>query len=95
MGSCIIQTRIDEDTKQKAERLFYDLGLDIPTALRMFINQAIMQNKIPFEVTRNHSYPNNETLNALREGDKLLEKAKKGEAKSFKTVNELFQDLEN
>jgi len=43
--------RIDDDLKTRAEALFNDLGLNISTAITMFIRQAVRQGRIPFEIT--------------------------------------------
>jgi len=53
-GVCImaqINFRIDDDLKKSAEKLFEELGLNISTAINMFIRQAVRQGNIPFEVT--------------------------------------------
>ena len=44
-----VQVRIDEDTRLKATELFDRLGLDIPTAIRMFLKQSIELNGLPFQ----------------------------------------------
>ena len=46
-----INIRIDDDLKASAESLFADLGLNISTAVNMFIKQAVRNRGIPFEVT--------------------------------------------
>jgi DNA-damage-inducible protein J len=48
----LIQIRIDEQLKTDAENLFTDLGLDTPSAIRLFLKQAVAQNGIPFAITR-------------------------------------------
>jgi DNA-damage-inducible protein J len=46
-----INIRIDDELKNNAELLFNDLGLNISTAVNMFIRQAVRQRRIPFEIT--------------------------------------------
>jgi addiction module RelB/DinJ family antitoxin len=48
----LIQVRIDEQLKTEAENLFTDLGLDTPSAIRLFLKQAVAYNGIPFTITR-------------------------------------------
>ena len=48
----LIQIRIDEDIKRKADALFADLGFDTPTAIRIFLNQSIRREGMPFEVAK-------------------------------------------
>ena len=50
MATAILQTRVDTETKKEAEALFNSLGLDITTAIRLFLKQAINQQKIPFDI---------------------------------------------
>lgn len=47
-----IQVRIDDNTKTAADSLFNSLGLDISTAVRMFISSALDNNGLPFEVKK-------------------------------------------
>ncbi|MEG0765269.1 MAG: type II toxin-antitoxin system RelB/DinJ family antitoxin [Pseudoflavonifractor sp.] len=46
----LIQVRVDGDLKQQADFLFQGLGLDTPTAIRMFLTQAVSRRSLPFRV---------------------------------------------
>lgn len=50
MASTIIQCRVDEDLKNEATALFEELGMDLSTALRMFLVRAVKEKGIPFDV---------------------------------------------
>lgn len=56
---------IDADIKTKAQELFADFGLDLSTAINMFLRQSIRENAIPFSIYR--EIPNNDTLEAMKE----------------------------
>lgn len=45
-----LQIRVEDSLKTKADNLFSSLGLDTPTAVRIFLNAAIEYNGIPFSV---------------------------------------------
>ncbi len=45
-----IQIRIDEELKEEAVKLFNDLGLDLSTAIRLFLKKSIDDKKIPFKL---------------------------------------------
>ena len=45
-----INIRVDRDIKNKAQEVFSALGLDMTTAVNIFLRQAIRKNGIPFEV---------------------------------------------
>lgn len=65
MSTTNINIRVDSTLKQEAETLFNDLGLNMSTAITMFLKSAVRNDGIPFEVKRNT--PNVETLAALAE----------------------------
>lgn len=46
----LIQFRMDSQEKQKLESVLKAMGLDCPSAFRMFATQVIAQRKIPFEI---------------------------------------------
>ena len=46
--------RIDKDVKSEAGILLDSLGLDMSTAVNMFLRQLIIHNDIPFSVTVPH-----------------------------------------
>jgi DNA-damage-inducible protein J len=48
----LLQVRIDAELKHEAEQLFSDLGLDTPSAVRIFLKQAVVQNGFPFSLSR-------------------------------------------
>ena len=41
---------MDKDIKERAERLFKELGLSMSSAVGVFARQAVRQGKIPFEI---------------------------------------------
>jgi len=43
---------IDADTKKKAQELLSDLGLDLSTAINIFLKQMVRENAIPFAIQR-------------------------------------------
>jgi DNA-damage-inducible protein J len=48
--TALIQVRIDETDKSEADSLFGSLGLDTPTAVRMFIKSVLRHGGLPFQV---------------------------------------------
>ena len=45
-----VHTRIKPDLKNKAERVFRDLGLSTTQAINLFYKQVELRNGLPFEV---------------------------------------------
>ena len=50
MATTNLTIQIDIDLKEKAEILFHDLGLDMTSAINLFIRKSIEENKLPIEV---------------------------------------------
>ena len=66
MESTNLNIRTDRDVKMQAEKIFEALGMNMTTAVNIFLRQAIRENGIPFEVRLN--VPNQVTLDAIEEG---------------------------
>jgi len=45
-----ISVKISTEDKQRATELFEELGLSLPTAIRIFIKKSIAAGGLPFEV---------------------------------------------
>ena len=54
---------IDADVKAKAQELFADLGMDLSTAINIFLRQSIRESGIPFVIHREE--PNAVTMAAM------------------------------
>ena len=61
---------IDADVKAQAQALFADFGLDLSTAINIFLRQSIRENCIPFAIQR--EVPNADTIAAMREADDMV-----------------------
>jgi len=46
-----VNIRIDDGLKEKADNLFEELGLNMTTAVNIFVRQVVRQGGLPFEVT--------------------------------------------
>lgn len=55
METTVIQTRIDVNLKKEADDFFQSIGLDMTTAIRLFLYQVLIQKKIPFEIISKES----------------------------------------
>lgn len=64
-----INVRVDAVLKEKAEQLFSDLGMNMTTAITVFLKTAVNCDGIPFEIRR-HT-PNEETRAALAEYEEM------------------------
>lgn len=74
-----VNIRIDETLKKQAEQLFSDLGMNMSTAINVFIRQSISHGGIPFEVVRRDDFYNDYNQQVLKKSINQLE-AGKGKA---------------
>lgn len=89
METTNLNIRIDKDVKMQAENIFDALGLNMTTAVNIFLRQAIRENGIPFDVKLN--VPNETTAAAIAEGRAL---AYDKTAKGFSSMDDLRAALE-
>ena len=83
-----VSIRMDIDLKKEAEDLFADLGLNMTSALTLFIRQAVRIQGIPFEVSR---IPNKTTIAAMRDAERIAHDPK---SKGYTNLDDLFSELE-
>lgn len=89
METANLNIRTDKEVKQAAEKLFEALGLNMTTAVNMFLRQAIRENGIPFEL-KLHT-PNQITASAIEEGRSIAyDKSVKG----YTNIDELRKALD-
>ena len=91
MATVNMSIRMDTELKKQADAMFADMGLNMTTAMNIFLRQVVRQGRIPFEIATD--IPNAETLDAIREMDDIL--SGKIAAKRYSSTKELFEDLES
>ena len=73
MAATNIQVRVDQALKAEAEQLFADIGLDMPTAIRLFLKQSVINNGIPFALERDPFHSGNNLKHLSRVARDLRE----------------------
>jgi DNA-damage-inducible protein J len=51
-----VNIRMDEDLKKLAEQLFSELGLNMTTAVNIFVRQAVNLGGIPFDIVKKDAF---------------------------------------
>ena len=87
MASTSMNIRMDSEVKKQAEDLFSKLGINMTTAINIFLRQSIREHGIPFELKVD--VPNNETVAAINEGEKIIENG----TSRFESADDMFKDL--
>ena len=84
-----ISARIDSKLKTQAENLFDELGMNMSTAITVFLKQAIRLRRIPFEIALDS--PNDETLAAMAEANEIAKGKRK--VKTYKNAKAMIKDI--
>ncbi|MDD3411758.1 MAG: type II toxin-antitoxin system RelB/DinJ family antitoxin [Eubacteriales bacterium] len=51
-----VTIRMDDELKKQAEEVFSKMGLNMTTAMTLYVKQVVLQNRIPFEITADPFY---------------------------------------
>ena len=89
MSATNLNIRTDSEIKIAAEKIFEELGLNMSSAVNIFLRQTIRENGIPFALTLNS--PNAETLEAIEEARRI---AYDKNVKGYKSMEELKAALD-
>ena len=89
MESTNLNIRTDKAVKAAAEKIFEELGMNITTAVNIFLRQTIRENGIPFELKL--SVPNETTAAAIEEGRRI---AHDTNVKGYNSIDELKAALD-
>ena len=89
MAKVATNISIDEEIKPKAQAMLAEFGLDLSTAVNMFLRQMLREEAIPFEVRK--EIPNAVTLAAMAEAEEMEKHPEL--AKTYSSVDALLEDL--
>jgi len=84
-----LNIRVDSTLKKEADRLFKDLGLNMSTAINMFLTKSVKTASIPFEISE--PKPNRQLKKALREAENIGKNPEK--YKGYHDVHQMFEDI--
>lgn len=84
-----LNIRTDKDVKERAEEIFSELGLNMTTAINMFLRTAIRENGIPFNLKL--ETPNDVTIAAIEEGRRI---AHDDSVKGYSNIDDLRKALD-
>ncbi|MDO4618256.1 MAG: type II toxin-antitoxin system RelB/DinJ family antitoxin [Clostridia bacterium] len=82
---------IDSDIKAEAQALLADFGLDLSTAINIFLRQTVRENAIPFSISR--EVPNSDTITALKEFEEFKKHPDK--YKRYSAFSEIIDEVEH
>lgn len=80
--------RMDSNIKKQCEALYGELGLNLTTAINVFLRQSLRVGGFPFDIRLNT--PTKETVAAMQEADRI---AKDPSTKRYNDVEEALKAL--
>jgi len=90
MSTATFSVRVDSVLKKQAEECLELLGLNMTSAINIYLRQIIRHQAIPFEVSAAPLVPNQETLAAIAEGERI---ARDPNVKGYRDMTELVKAL--
>lgn len=87
-NSTQLQIRIDSKTKKEAKNIFDNIGIDMSSAIKLFLQQTINAKNIPFEV-RDENGMTLKNAQILQEAILDAENS----SKSFNSADDLIKDI--
>ena len=85
MSKTSMSIRLDSEVKEQAQQVFNNLGMDMTTAINIFLRQAIQYQGLPFDVRLDESRKLLEVLTDLEQNRNM--------SQSFESVSDLMEDL--
>ena len=89
MAATNLNIRTDKDIKDQAEQIFSELGLNMTTAINIFLRTAIREHGLPFPLKLD--VPNATTIAAIEEGRSI---ASDSSVKGYSSMEALKAALE-
>ena len=89
MATTNLNIRTDKEIKEEAEMIFSELGLNMTTAINLFLRTTIREQGIPFMLKLD--VPNEATASAIEEGRRL---ASDSSIKGYSNMDDLRAALE-
>ncbi len=76
MPTSTLQIRVDSNLRREADELFAKAGLDLTSAVRLFLRQSVIRQRLPFEVISERTDPfwSEANQRVLRESIESLER---------------------
>jgi DNA-damage-inducible protein J len=81
-----VKARVETDLKVQSEAIFKQMGLDMSSAIKMFLSQVVMREALPFEVKI--IQPNARTLEAIAD-------SYAGKVENVDSIDGMFEDAKD
>lgn len=83
-----IQVRTDGTLKKKAQKILKDLGLDLSSAVNLYLKQIVITESVPFPIRTVNGFTSQQEKQMLEEMEDAVKHGKR-----YDSVDELFRDI--
>ena len=87
-----IAVRVDDELKKEATAIFNELGLDMTTAVKLFLKQSVLTKSIPFTL---ELYEREYTKEEVEQAKKDIQRVVKEKSKLVKLDFSKQEDIDN
>lgn len=87
VNMALLQIRVDEELKNQANAVYNEIGIDLSTAIRMFLKKSVLEGGIPFDTKIDQS-----TLRAILAVDKMRTTSEKN-GNSEMSLDEINEEI--
>jgi DNA-damage-inducible protein J len=83
-----IQVRTDDNLKKKAQDVLKEIGLDLSSAINVYLRQIVLTGSIPFQIRTVNGFTPEQEEQMIRETEEALRSGK-----SYDSAEELHTDI--
>lgn len=90
MANSLVQVRVDEQLKEDVTNIYEELGLDLPTAIRIFLKRSVQEKGIPFSMKLADIQCGNRAIAAMQR----MSQAAEEEGAADMSLEEINQEIQ-
>jgi len=91
MNTQTLNVRINKDIKTQAQKVVEKMGLDLSSAIKLFLNKVIITESIPFEINTKGKMNNPKYIKQIKKEVSMASKY----GKKYSSTKEMFDDILN
>ena len=88
--STTLQVRVDKKTKQKAQKVFKNMGLDMSSGVKLYLAHVVNTGSPPFTPKTAHGVNEEQERQIIQETERILKSGKSG----YRSATDLFKALD-
>ena len=90
-----LNIRTDKEIKDQADAIFNELGLNMTTAINVFLRAVIREHGIPFSLTLSSSVPARDEMTTAQFDQMMATDLQQAKADDSLDADDVFDELEN